>query len=219
MFLNFRHTLLTGLIKILQKYGSHHVLVSGRLYEISENVFNPKFYFTSSFMAEHINVTSKDEVLDMGTGSGIQAITAAQTAQRVLAVDINPEAVQFARANVKTHVFEKKILVLQSDLFSSIPQEYKFDVILFTPPYFDGIPKTFFEQALMDPDKKLIKKFFGAAKDYLKPGGYVQMLYSSIAGSENALEIAGNLGWKSLILAQSKTWSETFYIYKLTPVI
>ena len=32
--------------------------VLGKVYEISENVFNPKFYYTSIFMAKHIKVRS-----------------------------------------------------------------------------------------------------------------------------------------------------------------
>src|SRR5215510_2630395 len=42
-----------------------------------------------------------DRVLDMGTGSGVNAILAASAAHRVLAVDINPYALDAARANAE----------------------------------------------------------------------------------------------------------------------
>ncbi len=45
-------------------------------------------------------VREADTVLDVGTGSGIQAILAASKAKRVLAVDVSPEAVNCARRNV-----------------------------------------------------------------------------------------------------------------------
>jgi release factor glutamine methyltransferase len=42
---------------------------------------------------------SRDRVLDMGTGSGVNAILAAQVAHDVVGVDVNPDAVVAARAN------------------------------------------------------------------------------------------------------------------------
>jgi release factor glutamine methyltransferase len=218
MFLNLRHNLSTWLIKIIQKYGPHKVSVLGRIYEISENVFNPKFYYTSIFMAKHIKVQPDDLVLDMGTGSGIQAITAGQTASRVIAVDINPEAVRFAKRNVIANGLENRISIIQSDLFSSLNSEHRFDVILFTPPYLKGIIKTSFDHALFDPNKELAYRFFRDAKDYIKPNGYVQMLYSSVAGPERILEIPEQFGWKHSLMAKEKTFTEEFLIYKFTLV-
>ena len=216
MFLNLRHTLLTFLIKIIQKYGPHKVSVLGRTYEISGNVFNPKFYYTSIFMAKHIKVQPDDLVLDMGTGSGIQAITAGQTASRVIAVDINPEAVRFAERNVIANGLEDRISVIHGDLFSSFHSAYKFDVILFTPPYLKGVVKRSFDHALFDPNKELAYRFFRDARDYIKPSGYVQMLYSSVAGPEKILEIPGQFGWKHSLMAREKTFTEEFLIYKFT---
>ncbi len=90
MLKKMHQSLAVWLIKKVQKYGPHRVRVHGKTYLISEDVFNPKYYFTSSFMADNIKVNSDDTVLDMGTGSGIQAITAGQRASKVVAVDINP---------------------------------------------------------------------------------------------------------------------------------
>ena len=48
----------------------------------------------SHLLSKHVNRLVHGEVLDMGTGSGIQAITAAlkQEVESVVAVDINPKA-------------------------------------------------------------------------------------------------------------------------------
>lgn len=215
---NLRQSLSIKLIKVIQKYAPHTVVVLDRTYEISENVFNPKYYFTSKFMAEHVRPSPADRVLDMGTGSGIQAITAARTARKVVAVDINPEAVRFARKNVIANGLTGKVSIMHGDLFSPLNPEDRFDVILFTPPYLDGKPETLLEHALIDPDKGLAKRFFSSARQYLSLGGYVQMLYSSIAGHESLLKIIRDLGWELSLLAKSSTWSETFFIYRLTPV-
>ena len=89
----------------------------------------------------------------MGTGSGIQAITAGQTALNVIAVDINPEAVRFAKRNIIANGLRTRSPVVHSDLFSSLHSEDKFDVILFTPPYLKGTPKSDLDHALFDPKK------------------------------------------------------------------
>jgi len=212
-----RQTLSIWVIRKIQRHGPKRVNVLGRVFEVSEDVFNPKFYFTSEFMARHIEVSPDDEVLDMGTGSGIQAIIAGQKAKRVVAVDINPEAVRYARRNVQVNNLEDKVTVLEGDLFEPLTYGERFDIIIFTPPYMEGFPGSYLDFALYDPGKRLIRRFFSEARGYLKDGGYVQMLYSSIAGLPQAMEIVGSLGWESHTIAKSRTFTETFMIYRLRP--
>lgn len=213
---NLRQSIGVWFIRKIQRYGPHTVQVLGKTYIISKAVFNPKFYYTSEFMAKHIKVTPEDEVLDMGTGSGIQAITAGQVVPRVIAIDINPEAVRYARKNVKVNGLENTVSVLQGDLFSSLDPRSEFSVILFTPPYLKGTPKTDFDRALFDPNKELVRRFFKDAKEHLKPKGYVQMIYTSIAQPEHVLKIANEFGWKYHLIAKKRQLMETILIYKLT---
>ena len=56
-----KQILVTWLIKKVQKYGPHKVRVLGRTYEVSKDIFNPKFYYTSEFMAKHIQVSPGDD--------------------------------------------------------------------------------------------------------------------------------------------------------------
>jgi release factor glutamine methyltransferase len=158
--------------------------------------------------------------LDVGTGSGILAITAGQVARRVVAVDINPEAVRYAKKNIEFNGLEDTISVLQGDLFSPLESGCKFDVILFNPPYFEGMPTTPLEHALYDPEKKLAQKFLEEAKDYLKPDGYVQFGYSTNAEHGRVQEMMAELGWRYQVIATRELgglWSEeTLLIYKLT---
>jgi release factor glutamine methyltransferase len=205
-------------IRKIQKYGPHRVEVLGNEYETSEDVFNPKYYVTSEFMARHIMVKPGDDVLDMGTGSGIQAITAAQVAGRVVAVDINPKAVLMARKNVMANGLDHMISVHEGDLFSPIAPEDCFDLILFTPPYLEGTGQTVFDNALFDRGKELVRRFFAGAKDHLKSGGYVQMVYSSIARPGPVLEMTAELGWEHSLLARKRRVFETFLIYTFRPL-
>ena len=53
-------------------------------------------------MCKRLRKKRADEILDLGTGSGVLAIAAARALrQRVLATDIDPEAVRVARANAR----------------------------------------------------------------------------------------------------------------------
>ena len=62
-----------------------------------------------------------DQVIDVGTGSGILAIGAALSgAQSVLAVDIDPDAVRVAEQNVAHHRLEKTIHVQEGDLLQRV---------------------------------------------------------------------------------------------------
>lgn len=57
-----------------------------------------------------------DQVLDLGTGTGIQGIFAAAQASQVLSVDINPKAIQCAKQNALKNHLDDKIRVRKSDL-------------------------------------------------------------------------------------------------------
>lgn len=215
-FSKFKQYIIVKLIKAVQKYGKHKIRISGNTFDVSEGVFNPKYYYTSMFMAKNLKVKPEDIVLDIGTGSGIQAITAGQTAARVIAIDINPEAVASAGKNVVANGLQGIVSVLEGDLFSPLIKPILFDLIIFTPPYLEGYPASDFDHALFDPGKNLIRRFFSEAKGHLKPDGYVQMLYSSIADHGHALSITRELGWKHTLIAEEKTFSELFLIYKFT---
>ncbi len=204
------------LIKAVQKFGKHRVTIMGNTFDISENVFNPGYYYTSIYMARNIKVMPDDIVLDMGTGSGIQAVTAAQTASTVVAIDINPEAVRYAKMNVTANGLKDRISVMEGDLFSSLEKGPVFSVILFTPPYLEGLPRSDFDHALFDPGKALMIKFFSEAQYYLRQDGYIQMLYSSMADHETALSIARRMGWHCELISRQDTFSERFLIYKLS---
>ena len=59
-------------------------------------------------------------VMDVGTGSGILAIAAAELGARdVLAIDIDPDAVKVAKENVRRNSVDARVRVVQGDLVKS----------------------------------------------------------------------------------------------------
>jgi release factor glutamine methyltransferase len=75
-------------------FGDHVFLVDEHVYEPAEDTF---------LIAENMTVTDDDMVLDVGTGCGILAVLAAEKAERVVAVDVNPYALQCANKNAETN--------------------------------------------------------------------------------------------------------------------
>ena len=70
--------------------------------------------------------------LDMGTGSGILAAALCNYCRDVLAIDVNPEAVDATVIYAQSHHIQN-LTVSVSDLFSSV--KGSFDLIVFNPPY------------------------------------------------------------------------------------
>lgn len=66
-------------------------------------------------------VREGDHVIDVGTGSGILAVTAVKLgAERVLALDLDPVAVSSAKENVKLNGLQQAVTVELSDLLGAI---------------------------------------------------------------------------------------------------
>ena len=78
---------------------------------------------------------SGKSVVDVGTGSGVLAISAALSgATAVVAVDISRTAVDCARANVSSLELQKLVTVHESDLFENIAGKH--DIILANLPIY-----------------------------------------------------------------------------------
>ena len=78
-------------------------------------------------------VKPPDRVLDMGAGCGINALLAALTSSEVIAVDINPKAVEATAENAVRNGLADRIQVAVSDVFDGV--DGRFDVIAFNPPF------------------------------------------------------------------------------------
>lgn len=181
---------------------------------ILPDVFNPTLFLTSNFMVQSFNqqlIPPGSFVLDMGTGSGIGAVFAAQWASQVIAVDVNPAAVRCARINALINDVDDKVEVRESDLFTAVPEQ--FDVIIFNPPYFPGKPTSLLDHAFHAND--VIERFAAQLGDHLRENGRLLLLLSTDAPIEAILHQFTQVGMTANIAAQKKIPSETILLYQL----
>lgn len=119
----------------------------------------------SMHLLNHTRVLAGERVLDIGTGTGIQAIFAARNTSHVVATDINPQAGVNARLNINTHGLEDRIDVRVGDLFAPLSADERFDVILLNLRY----PQNDKEKSLWH----VHERFFAGVKNHLNPGGRI----------------------------------------------
>ena len=157
---------------------------------------------------------ARGRVLDIGTGSGIQALTAAgkQTVRSVLAVDIDSEVISFLRSQKSS----PKITIRPSDLFSQV--NGTFDTIICNPPY---LPQ---DQGVNDPalygGKKgyeLIERFFAEVGDHLVGKGVILLIFSSLTNKERVDAVIQQQLFQFRELSRQKLAFEELYCYIITP--
>src|SRR5581483_2417147 len=157
--------------------------------------------------------TRTADVLDMGTGSGVGAVVAARHARRVVAVDINPTAVRCARANVLLNRLEDRVEVLEGDLFAPVAGR-RFDVILFNPPFFQGVPRDDADRAWRSTD--VAERFAARLRDHLAPGGFALVLLSSVGGAPEFLRQFQRHDFAMTAAAEREYVNEKLILVKLS---
>lgn len=168
--------------------------------------------------AVRIEVKSSDRVLDMGTGSGIDAILAAATSSDVVAVDVNPKAVQAARANAMLNGVADRITFKASDVFDQV--DGTFDLIIFDPPFRWFKARDLLELSHADENYRVLTRFMHEVRDRLRPGGRILLNFGTSGDIDYLNRLIDETGFKKQVLFSQEAAREyltvTYYVYRLT---
>jgi release factor glutamine methyltransferase len=157
------------------------------------------------------NIKKQLKILDMGSGSGIQAKICRKLGfKNILTTDINPNAVN----NLKKQKFKS----IKTNLFSNIKKnkKNKFDIIIFNPPY---LPENKYDNEKDTTGGKkgyeTIIKFLKQAKPYLTKNSVILLLISSFSKSNIIKKQAKTLGYNLKLLEKKTIFFEKLFVYEL----
>ncbi|HLC69092.1 MAG TPA: class I SAM-dependent methyltransferase [Candidatus Bilamarchaeaceae archaeon] len=160
----------------------------------------------SRLMASHLKQSLQGKQcrqgLDIGCGTGILALTLAPFCDSVVAVDINPAAVEFTEKNIQLN-HAKNIKVINSNLFSEIGNK-RFDIIVSNAVY-DFHPDTLKpkESSLINYERglRMPYKILEEAPAYLTETGELHLICGSpIVGEDIVLGHLKKIRWGSVML-------------------
>ena len=188
-------------------FGTLQLSIFPRVYEPAEDSF---------LLATYASGLS-GSILEIGCGSGIASLSAAQASPKstVLGVDINPEAVKCSQANAEANSIKNASFLL-SDLFAAVPAPQKFDFILFNPPY---LPTSRAER-LKSPEENaaydggasgldVFRRFIAEAPAHLSDGGKMAVIATSLGnGIEKTLALLEARVGSAQVLAEEKFFFE-----------
>jgi release factor glutamine methyltransferase len=155
------------------------------------------------------NKSKPVSVMDMGTGSGAIGIMTAKTALcETLCVDISPEALSVAKENARLLCPDANISFVCSNLFDSIGESKRFDLVLANLPYIpteelDALDKDvrdYEPRVALDGGKDgldVYRRFLAALPRYLKEGGHVVCEIGSNFQSERMEKMLQSIGLRA----------------------
>ena len=133
----------------------------GRTFSINKNVLDPRG--DTETLIDYVIEKPVKKVLELGTGSGVIAVTLACAWKevQVTAVDISEDALLLAQINAEKFNVENKIQFLKSDWFENV--EGIFDMIISNPPYIGWVEqdKISAEVKKYDPEIALFAGYDG----------------------------------------------------------
>ena len=202
----------------LHALGAHDVEYLGLCLHVPEQVFPPTP--TSDLLGDEVRrwVRPGHRVLDMGCGAGANAILAAQITDDVVAVDVNPCAVDATQANAERNGVGPRVRCLESDVFAAVDGE--FDVIVVDPPFRWFAPRDLLERAFADEGYRTLGRFVDEVGRRLRPGGFVLLFFGTSGDVAHLDALVAGAGLTSETIAertiQARGGEATYFVRRIS---
>lgn len=176
-----------------------------------EEVYQPAEDTFLLLKAALVEARQEDRAIEIGCGRALISRGVAPKVRSILATDINPHAVRFAR--------EYGLEAVRADLFRGI--EARFDLVIFNPPYLPTSERERIEGWLnyaLDggtTGRDVISRFLKDLKKHLSPTGRALLLVSSVTGLDEVKEMARSEGLEATEEASDRCFFEQLYVIKL----
>jgi release factor glutamine methyltransferase len=153
--------------------------------------------------------TAPLRIADIGTGSGVLAVTAATVLADCLvsATDISDEALEVARRNAAAWAVADRIDWHLGDLFADLPPEATFDFVLSNPPYVTAEEYWQLSPEVRDHEPRaallagkrgteMIERLVAEATSRVRSGGWLLVEISPMIEQAVANLVASTAGWQ-----------------------
>ena len=204
------------------------------LFPCMNGIFATDHHFSPVFRKHHVYPLGYDSymlargiiphpsrlTLDLCTGSGVQAITAAGFSGKVIGVDLNPRALNFARFNALLNQV-KNVEFVQGNLYEPV-QGKKFDLILANPPFVPAPEQKLYFRDGGETGEDILENIVAGIPQFLNDSGYAQivtvMVYMKDSGySEKLHRWLGEDSYCLLTLASKYIDVEHFILGHISP--
>jgi release factor glutamine methyltransferase len=165
----------------------------------------------SRFLAEVLReqtLPPRAAVLDLCTGSGILALTAAlRGARSVTAVDVSRRALMTVRMNARLN--RVRVRTVRGNLFDAVAGQ-RFDAIVSNPPYVpsetDELPDRGPQRAWEGgrDGRVVLDRLIEQAPEHLRPGGFLLLVSSSVLGTDRTLRMLAEGGLDAEVVARRR---------------
>lgn len=193
----------------------------GRKFVVFPTVFWP--CEDSSPLLDNYVIHPGESVCDVCTGSGVIAIDAAyKGASKVVALDINPQAVRAATVNAYLHAHADVVDVRKSDVLSALRLNEEFDVITINPPLTFHCAGNSAEAGIYDRDFHVHSSFFYGCNndersqrclDHLNPKGRIYIAQSNFGNCAEMLRLADSVGFDAKLIGETPNPQPNYKFY------
>jgi release factor glutamine methyltransferase len=197
----------------------------GRCWTLLPDVFAPTYTPVTELFTTWIPYPVGGTLLEMGSGTGVTAVSAALAGcRRVTALDISSAAVENTRRNVERHAVMDRVDVRQSDLFDALSAGERFDLIYWNSNFVEA-PQDFvnasdLHHAFFDPGYETHRRYLLQAPRHLREGGRLLLGFSDLGNWEQLQTACDAAGLTTEVLRAKRCQLETsieFQLMELRP--
>ncbi|MGE3317995.1 MAG: methyltransferase [Candidatus Berkiella sp.] len=204
----------------------YETIIMDEKFIASKDVFSPKYFKSTEMLTANFPFKANEKFLEVGCGIGVAAVIAAKNHHnKVIALDINPVAVKLTTENAAKHGVARLVEARESNVFSKLADNEKFDTIFWDLPYVytesnQEKDLTLLQRSVSDPGYRHIEMFLAQAPLHLNANGRIIVGFGSNGDLERFMALANKHQYNmNRIYEGFNPYREgiTYQLYLLTP--
>ncbi|MFH0905813.1 MAG: HemK2/MTQ2 family protein methyltransferase [archaeon] len=179
-------------------------------------------YLLLDVLKQEIGLSSINNAIEIGSGSGVISLFLYDYASKIYAIDINKDVINSLN-KLKEKYKLYNLEIINSDLFTKVPKDLEFDLIVFNPPYVPTNKEiTGKEIAIEDlstiggiKGREIIVRFLGQLQGFLSEKGVCFLLISSHNEPEFIYNLIKQLNLDYVICKSERLFFEQLIVIKI----